>query len=425
MEKELLPGSKAPGASQLQGHRAPLKVPRIARQGGAGTVEYLLLTGVTVAALLTPFGEEGESIQQRLMNAIRDQQEAFHYAARLPAMPTLDAEGNIIGSDEPLNGGPFDQAPTEDEASDSDEELGAAEESESPDSGEDSEVVEDVLKAAVIAAGGWEAVKAASQYICGQMMDENPIWTREDLLGYQAADAAYHRDLPGGASYNKSKDSFAQVGVEYPKITELDGFSATLYKMDGTYVLAFRGSDDFRNDFGKANIPQGLWGNATQYDHAVELASELKEWLGEDFLIAGHSLGGGLAAAAAYETGMDAITFNAAGLHDNYKKGIVDELLPFPDLEATSNKEPGHIRHHYIRGEVLTVLQKIPGTPTAGGTQIAHSAPCDMLPLERHGLDAFSPPAQPGPERPWRLEDSAATLHNETFMDNLELWGEK
>ncbi|MGS2744595.1 hypothetical protein ACU6TU_13525 [Halomonas sp. LS-001] len=106
MKKKALQGSNA-----LSGSKSPARrlVVNSRRQKGAGTVEYMLLTGLMVAALLTPFGEEGESVQQRLMNAIRDQQEAFHYAARLPHMPTLDAEGNIVGSDEPLNGGPFDQ----------------------------------------------------------------------------------------------------------------------------------------------------------------------------------------------------------------------------------------------------------------------------------------------------------------------------
>ncbi|MGS2744592.1 hypothetical protein ACU6TU_13510 [Halomonas sp. LS-001] len=109
MKKKSLQGSNAPGGSKPPERNVLVNPRRFYRQKGAGTVEYMLLTGLMVAALLTPFGEEGESVQQRLMNAIRDQQEAFHYAARLPHMPTLDAEGNIVGSDEPLNGGPFDQ----------------------------------------------------------------------------------------------------------------------------------------------------------------------------------------------------------------------------------------------------------------------------------------------------------------------------
>ncbi|XGA80298.1 hypothetical protein OR573_01185 [Halomonas sp. CH40] len=57
----------------MRDHAKPRKMPQMTRQRGAGTIEYLLLTGLMVGALLTPFGEEGKSVQQRLMEAIRDQ----------------------------------------------------------------------------------------------------------------------------------------------------------------------------------------------------------------------------------------------------------------------------------------------------------------------------------------------------------------
>ena len=84
----------------------------------------------------------------------------------------------------------------------------------------------------------------------------------------------------------------------------------------------------------------------------------------------GHSLGGGLAAAAAHATGVRAVTFNAAGLHSRYGKG-----------------EPGDIRAHHIVGDPLTRLQGLnPLMPRAAGTRIRHRY---QGPESRHSIKAF------------------------------------
>jgi pimeloyl-ACP methyl ester carboxylesterase len=98
----------------------------------------------------------------------------------------------------------------------------------------------------------------------------------------------------------------------------------------------------------------------------------VREALGDNVLVVGHSLGGGMAAAAAHATGWRAITFNAAGVHTNYREGT-----------------PGDIRAHYIVGEILTTLQDMTPLPAAVGTPIAHSASCIKGPVRRHLLAAY------------------------------------
>jgi hypothetical protein len=122
-----------------------------------------------------------------------------------------------------------------------------------------------------------------------------------------------------------------------------DGFSATLTRApSGIYYLAFRGTEDFfgPND-GRANVAQGFGFQTSQYDQAVALARDVKKNLphGARLILTGHSLGGGLATAAAYATGAEAITFNAASVNAYYQ----------------SQGQPGNIRSHVVFGDPLSV----------------------------------------------------------------------
>src|SRR5690606_17642756 len=109
------------------------------------------------------------------------------------------------------------------------------------------------------------------------------------------------------------------------------GFRAEIYIPDPNVLgpgfkptLAFKGSagevlgtDGARRhtaseDFLGNNFPQSVGLQTNYYDQAMDLAVLLRE-RGLDFDITGHSLGGGLAAAASAVTGMRTVTLNAAG----------------------------------------------------------------------------------------------------------------
>ncbi|MFM8239609.1 MAG: hypothetical protein ACKOAW_04770, partial [Actinomycetota bacterium] len=60
------------------------------------------------------------------------------------------------------------------------------------------------------------------------------------------------------------------------------------------------------------------------YEQAIDLAKRVAKEMesrGGTVILTGHSLGGGLAAAASYATGLDAEVFNPAGLSGRYASG--------------------------------------------------------------------------------------------------------
>jgi hypothetical protein len=123
------------------------------------------------------------------------------------------------------------------------------------------------------------------------------------------------------------------------------GFSAHLSysAKTGTYYLAFRGTEpNDRQDYW-ADGAQGLGFETSQYDQARLLAREVRAKLGNARLIVtGHSLGAGLAAAAAYAVGADATLFNPPSINAAYRKGT-----------------PGDVRSHIIVGDVLSLGRTI------------------------------------------------------------------
>ena len=81
-------------------------------------------------------------------------------------------------------------------------------------------------------------------------------------------------------------------------------------------------------------------------DNATAISSNLGD---AELTFAGHSLGGGLAAANSLATGKDAITFNAAALSQVTKDG----------LNLTNRN--GSIFNVVVRGEILNYGQSMAG----------------------------------------------------------------
>ncbi|MBO7942079.1 DUF2974 domain-containing protein, partial [Streptomyces sp. S9] len=93
------------------------------------------------------------------------------------------------------------------------------------------------------------------------------------------------------------------------------GFLARIYGDEhGHYVVAFSGTDEGKDWL--TNFRQGLGFEDAQYNQAIALAREAKVAFGDEVVITGHSLGGGLAGVASISSGIPAVTFNASGVHD-------------------------------------------------------------------------------------------------------------
>jgi hypothetical protein len=141
------------------------------------------------------------------------------------------------------------------------------------------------------------------------------------------------------------------------------GFESTLFKnwITGKYILTFSGTDPGSRADWVNNFYQGTGYEGPQYTAAMELARMLSvvDGLENSLTFSGHSLGGGLASAAAVATGHNAYTFNAAGLHENtlYENGQLrygqDSLTRYQNAAATSL-----IQAFYVDADILNYFQQ-------------------------------------------------------------------
>jgi hypothetical protein len=118
---------------------------------------------------------------------------------------------------------------------------------------------------------------------------------------------------------------------------------------DPSAVIAFRGSTPEKEDWDN-NFAQGVDREAPYYMRAVEIGNKLAE-SGARIRIVGHSLGGGLASAAQGGSGLDASTYNAAGLNPNT---VARYSKDRDHMQAEIEK----IAAYRIEGEVLTKTQE-------------------------------------------------------------------
>lgn len=167
--------------------------------------------------------------------------------------------------------------------------------------------------------------------------------------GVAAGDAP---PLPGTWT-RMGKDDVRAAGIDPALMHNAkNGFDASFYRdARGHVVLAFTGTDEGRD--WKHNFGQGLGLKDKQYDRAIHLGLKAKDVFGDNVIFAGHSLGGGLAAAASLVNNIPAVTFNAAGVHDNTleRYGL--------DADALKHKaEQGLIRTYQVKNELLTHLQE-------------------------------------------------------------------
>ena len=116
---------------------------------------------------------------------------------------------------------------------------------------------------------------------------------------------------------------------------------------DMTTTIVFRGTRMEKLTDWNNNARQGIGVHSTYYENAVTVGNYLKKTR-HQIDIAGHSLGGGLASAAAVASGKPAWTFNAAGLN----AGTVEKY------GGTAIGDGSKIAAYRVQGEVLTRLQE-------------------------------------------------------------------
>ena len=205
------------------------------------------------------------------------------------------------------------------------------------------------------------------------------VLAHEEFRQAVASSAIYNRDdLPQFGMQLLEMAELAEMGIttearlllarSYPgnffalweQPDKPEGFNAGIYydHITGKAVLTFQGTNPGELADWQANIAQGLGLATDQYNAAMFIGQTLLTLFGSgtnymplsastpskptDFMITGHSLGGGLASVATIVTGFSTNTFNAAGLSFTTvlsaharRLGAGYFLLPDPELLVT------------------------------------------------------------------------------------------
>lgn len=235
--------------------------------------------------------------------------------------------------------------------------------------------------------------------------------------------------LPDG--WTRMDDAAVQrAGIDPSMLHDAkSGFDAAFYRNDqGNVVLAFCGTDEGKD--WKHNLGQGLGFADAQYASAIQLGSQARQAFGQDLMISGHSLGGGLAAASAMVNDVPAVTYNAAGVNDR--------TLEREGLDASAAKDyaaEGLIRGYHVKNELLTHLQEdsIPlswAMPDAAGHQIQLPDPDPLsfgqrlIPgmmlkhrLDLHGIDSVIKAQELESQSHAQTQDRAMPTGSRLFND--------
>ena len=215
-----------------------------------------------------------------------------------------------------------------------------------------------------------------------------------DLQLMEIANAVYDPSVTSVGNWTRVGDAELRAAGIDPALFETPdtGFRAGLYTDgNGNYVLGFGGSNGTWQDWVDNNFAQGLGFFAEQYDQAPALMqlvgnSTLGDPTGQTTLFerealvaTGHSLGGGLAATASLATGAPAVTFDAAGVHDETMR-----RLGLDPEQAKQQAEDGLIRRYNVAGDPLTAAQEdvwlLNNIPDAPGYEITLADPLPPIP---------------------------------------------
>ena len=167
------------------------------------------------------------------------------------------------------------------------------------------------------------------------------------------ADKSNPADLPPGVRVATPAE-LARVDVT-PAMLDSGNFRARVYVTgsgaDTHYTVAFRGTRMEKAADWETNAKQALGQQTEHYQKALAIGRSLANHPELSVSMTGHSLGGGLASAAAIAAGRDANTFNAAGLSDN-------TIRTARAINAAGdNHREARVEAFYVRGEVLSALQ--------------------------------------------------------------------
>jgi hypothetical protein len=238
-----------------------------------------------------------------------------------------------------------------------------------------------ILKNKVIATDQVKYLVVQEKSFFYRLQFGKPSLPSQDLRCLLASKAIYHRnDLKENCLKLLTSAELIELGFDNNIAGKLSqknpatGFNAGVYQdfISQKYILTFAGSDDPPDWM--ENLWQGAGQPLDQYLTAMEIGNILKDSdKKDDFIITGHSLGGGLSSAASVTSGIHAVTFNAAGLHKNtlYIDGDPKKGERYPGSIARYNTASTFIKAYFVDQDMLHQLQEsMDFLAKAIGTQI-------------------------------------------------------
>ena len=211
----------------------------------------------------------------------------------------------------------------------------------------------------------------------------------DGLTGTQSeadlAKAGWNRLQPEGDHLVDAQGN--QIAID-PKMLEdsTSGFRASIYQNNqGQYVVAYAGTDPSSMPDIGADATQAFGLETKQYNQAIALAKEAEVAFGDgNVVFTGHSLGGGLASAAALATDATGVTFNSAGLSNETLRSLGFN----PNAARDQVADSGQVRRYVVNGDPLTLAQQdIPTLPLVGsppnavGHELRIAAPAGTTPI--------------------------------------------
>jgi hypothetical protein len=261
--------------------------------------------------------------------------------------------------------------------------------------------VDERIRGTLVVNGDDAASDAVKYIVANEDSFYYALHTRQEVRNALASRGVYEfDDMPKFSLEPKNAADLRVDPLVAPNLgpnPRVPGLKAMIYQDyitgDRQYVLAFGGTDDNIwelefNDW-RNNIKQGLGWSAPQYTAAMEIGDAVGAAVGQtQLIVTGHSLGGGLASAAALVAGVRADTFNGAGLHEYtlYERDQNDEPLRnplggyielYPGTAARYTVAGNFINAHYVDHEILNFVQGFIGR-TAIGVQDEMDGPRDF-----------------------------------------------
>ncbi|MDN5782466.1 MAG: DUF2974 domain-containing protein [Luteimonas sp.] len=214
-------------------------------------------------------------------------------------------------------------------------------------------------------------------------MMSNDAYAADNPKTEQALQDAGWNRLEPNADGNALVDAQGrEIPIDPALLSTSNGFDAAIYQNDqGQYVVAYRGTDNWAlANPGDAddNGLQGLGFETGQYSDAIALAQRAEQVFGDgNVVVTGHSLGGGLASAAALATGASGVTFNAAGLSNQ----TLESLGFNPNAVRDSVADSGQLRRYIVNGDPLNGAQQdipiLPIIPVSPPNALGHELRVD------------------------------------------------